>query len=199
MTSEDQREILAGLEAKLAEATGRATELQTERRRISFAANTGDAAARKALDAANAASGSIAIEIENLQSAIDEAKRRVDAAERGEVREALAENARRAVTIGEHIKQRGRKLDELANGLFAEAEALREDLATLHGLGCAYPSHFQLQSLGERALKSAAMASPFKIEHLAPRERRSFGEMTTVFAETIARWASPFSDKREAA
>jgi hypothetical protein len=199
MKSEEQLEILAGLEAKLAEATSRATDLRAERQRLAFAANTGDAKARKALDVANAGFATLGLELENINSAIDEAKRRVDAAERGEVREALAENARRAVAIGEQIKQRGKRLDELATALFAEAKALREDLAELHKCGCAYPSHLQLQSLGERALKSVAMFSPFPLEHLPPRERRSFTELAYGFAETVDRWASPFIDKPEAA
>jgi hypothetical protein len=42
LSIDEERQTLAHLEAKLAEASGRAIELQTERRRISFAANTGD-------------------------------------------------------------------------------------------------------------------------------------------------------------
>jgi hypothetical protein len=73
---------LAHLETKLAHATARATELQTERRKLSFDANTGDDAARKRLDKLNATSAVSGLEIENIKSAIDEARRRLAEAER---------------------------------------------------------------------------------------------------------------------
>lgn len=80
-TTEDARHTLAQIKQKLAAASARAIALQTERQRLSFDANTGDEIARERLDRANAASTAVTIELENLRSAAEEGKRRLDAAE----------------------------------------------------------------------------------------------------------------------
>ena len=96
-TVEESRRIVAELENKLAAAEARAVELQTERRRLSFAANTGDGAAEKRLKALNTEAAHINLDIENVRSAIDEAKRRLAAAERDEAMAAARENAEAAL------------------------------------------------------------------------------------------------------
>jgi hypothetical protein len=67
-------EPLHRLEAEFAKATDRATTLQTERRKISFAAHDGDAKAKSRLAKLNAESLESGLQIENLLSAVDEAK-----------------------------------------------------------------------------------------------------------------------------
>ena len=94
--TEAARQIVAEPENKLAAAEARAVELQTERRRLSFAANTGDGAAEKRLKALNTEAAHINLDIENVRSAIDEAKRRLAAAERDEAMAASVENAEAA-------------------------------------------------------------------------------------------------------
>ena len=56
-------------------------------------ANTGDGAAEKRLKALNTEAAHINLDIENVRSAIDEAKRRLAAAERDEAMAAARENA----------------------------------------------------------------------------------------------------------
>jgi hypothetical protein len=68
---------VAELETKLAGATARAADLQTERRKLSFDANTGDDVACRRLNKLNAQSATIDLEIENIRSAIDEGRRRL--------------------------------------------------------------------------------------------------------------------------
>jgi chromosome segregation ATPase len=77
------KETVERLETELAKATDRATELQTERRKKSFAAHNGDVSAKKELDKLNAQSTTIAFEIENFNSSIEEARRQLAEAERG--------------------------------------------------------------------------------------------------------------------
>ena len=74
MNIDEEKNTLAQLERKLAEATARATDLQTERRSVAFKANTGNADARKALDKLNGQSATADLEIENVKSAIEEAR-----------------------------------------------------------------------------------------------------------------------------
>jgi hypothetical protein len=93
---------------------------------------------------------------------------------------------------------RARKIDETLALLAAEGNAFKADLRILnHQLGCSHPNEHQLQSLRERAVKSALMFSPFKIEHIAPGERRTFSELTEGWIMMIDRWAEPM--RREAA
>jgi predicted nucleotide-binding protein len=74
-------ETLQRLESDLAKATDRATTLQTERRKLSFAAHSGDKAARTKLDKLTGESLTAGLEIENLIAAADEAKTRLAEAE----------------------------------------------------------------------------------------------------------------------
>ena len=98
-------------------------DLQTERRRLSFDANTGDGAAEKRLKALNTEAAHINLDIENIRSAIEEAKRRLQAAERAEKEAENAEKAKRALIVSANIAARGKKLDQALLTLAREAEA----------------------------------------------------------------------------
>jgi hypothetical protein len=52
-TVEHAREIVAGLQSKLAAVSGRATDLSTERRRLAYSSATGDAKAKSKLEKLN--------------------------------------------------------------------------------------------------------------------------------------------------
>lgn len=182
--------VLASLEAKRFAAEGVRERLAQERAAIAYAAHTGgDAKARKRLDEVNAESAKLGGELASIGEAIAEAKARVKMAKADADREIVAAQAGRALEISVTVKGRTAKMDTLLAAFFSEASALKTDLDALHALGCTHPNHGQLQSLGERALKTAAMESPFKIEHLAPRERRNFGEIGEAFSAQIERWA----------
>jgi hypothetical protein len=199
MSVEEANQILSALEAKLAEVTARAADLQTERRKLSFAANTGDRKARAALDDANAASATADLEIENCKSAIEESRHRVLSAEREAQLERQAVDAAQAQEIGVRVAERGRRMDAAAAALFGDLAGLFDDLTELHSLGCTHPNHFQLQSLGTRALKTSLMGVPplmrREFEHIAPRERRTWGETTSEFAGAVSRWAGAVSNR----
>ena len=77
MNTEQARETVEGLELKLSEVSAKAIDLQTQRQSLSFDAATGDEDAQKKLDKANATTVTTNLEIENLHSAIVEAKRRL--------------------------------------------------------------------------------------------------------------------------
>ena len=60
----------------------------------------------------------------------------------------------------------------------------------------------QIKVLGGLALATALMGLPLKAErdHLAPRERCSFSELCTGWAQGVTNWAAPFlGEKAEAA
>lgn len=197
---EEARRIAAELENKLAAAEARAVELQTERRRISFDANTGDGAAEKRLRALNADAAHINLDIENVRSAIDEAKRRLAAAERDEAMAAARDNAEAALVIGNRLVERAEKIDAALATAREEMLAYKRDVDALHITGCAAPTAQQFLTFGGLAVTSFTMQLPVKVDRdfLAPRERRTFTEITSSWRDGVARWAGAFLD-REAA
>jgi DNA repair exonuclease SbcCD ATPase subunit len=199
MSIDTEKQTLERLEAKLAEETARATDLQTERRKLSFSAHSGDAKARKALDAANASSATADLEIENVRSAIEEAKRRLAEAERAEEMTRLGENAEAAIAIAEGMPKRGQRIDEAFALIAAESKALVDDITKLNQLGCGSPRAEQLGVLGQLATNSALMFTPLRLRHLAPNERRDFLGFLTQWRDGVKRWASAFLEKEEAA
>ena len=215
MNIDEEKQTLARLEARLVEATDRATELQTERRRIAFAANTGDAKARKELDKFNAELSTADLEIANVRSAIEEAKRRLAEAEREEALASERTKAARAVEIADSLERRGRKLDEALLALATEAELLEDDLSELnYDIGWKHPSLANFKALIERPFHAGLMFQPsgrtrqdgqpapgtLKLRHLGPGERMTFQEIADGFAKSIRRTASQIlGDRSEAA
>lgn len=198
MNTETARATLAHLEQKLTDASARAIELQTERQRISFDANTGDEAARQRLDKANTASTTVALELENISSAIREAKRRLAEAERAEEVAQLSANAEAAVEIADRLAERGRKIDAALAIVAEQATGYMADISELNRLGCSHPRAEQFSVLGEMVVSAALMDSPLKLRHLAPKDRRTLAELSNGWRDTVVRWASQFLSKEAA-
>ena len=176
-------------------------DLQTERRRLSFAANTGDGAAAKGLKALNTEAAHIrSRHRECSQSAIDEAKRRLAAAERDEAMAAARENAEAALVIGNRLLERAAKIDAALATAREEMLAYKRDVDALHLTGCAAPTAQQFLTFGGLAVATFTMHLPVKVDRdfLAPRERRTFTEITSSWRDGVTNWAARFLD-REAA
>ena len=191
-TVEEARRIVAELENKLAAAEARAVELQTERRRLSFDANTGDGAAEKGLKALNTEAAHINLDIENIRSAIDEAKRRLAAAERDEAMAAARDNAEAALVIGNRLVERAAKIDAALATAREEMLAYKRDVDALHLTGCAAPTAQQFLTFGGLAVTAFTMQLPVKVDRdfLAPRERRTFTELTSAWRDGVTNWAA---------
>jgi hypothetical protein len=200
-TVEDAKIIVAEIEARLAGAMARATANETERRRLAFDAATGEEGAKKALAKLNVAAGASAYEIEDCQSALNEAKRRLAEAERAEELVRLANNADAATKLADSIAEHGRRADAAFAAALVELEGLRADINELHRLGVAYPRAEQFNVLGGIALKTAVLPLPLKFDGgaLAPRERKTFTELSSTWHAQVMGWASQFIDKAEAA
>ena len=175
-------------------------DLQTERRRLSFDANTGDGAAEKRLKALNTEAAHINLDIENIRSAIDEAKRRLAAAERDEAMAAARENAEAALVISNRLVERAAKIDAALATAREEMLAYKRDVDALHLTGCAAPTGQQFLTFGGLAVTAFTMQLPVKVDRdfLAPRERRTFTDLTSSWRAGVARWAGAFLDKEAA-
>ena len=160
--------------------------MNVERRRLAFDANTGDGKARKDLDKLNAKRATADLEIENVRSAIDEAKRRLAAAERDEQTAKAREDASAALVIGDRLVERAAKIDAALATAREEMQAYKRDVDALHITGCAAPTAQQFLTFGGLAVTAFTMQLPVKVdrEFLAPRERRTFTDLTS----WLARW-----------
>jgi DNA repair exonuclease SbcCD ATPase subunit len=199
MSTDQANQVLADLETKLSEAIQRLGDLQTKRRELSFAANTGDAKARKALEAANASTATIGHEIENIRSAIEEATRRLREAENVEATAHQKNVAAQAQALGASMVERARKIDEALATVASEASGFMADISALNRLGTSNPRAEQWKSLGERALATALLQTPLQVRPLGHGEKRNFSETALGWATSIDDWASALLDKSEAA
>jgi hypothetical protein len=130
---EKAKAVVTRLEKELAAVTNKATASATERRRLSYSAHgCGDEKARAELSSANAASATLAIDAENLRSAIEDAKGRVVEAEREVDAGKRREIARQAKTVIAEAETFG---GVMAGGLDRLCEALTGFSDSLNKLG----------------------------------------------------------------
>jgi hypothetical protein len=174
--------------------------LDEERTSIAFMAHTGDADAMKRLSGLNKKRLGLLADIEMIECALVEADRRIEAADREAAALAEAERAARAIEIAGELSALAERLDASLAKLAEDGNAFKELVRELnHRIGCPNPNEFQFQSLGERAVKSGLMFSPFRIEHLAPRERRTFENLAQGWQEAISNWAMQRLPKKDEA
>ena len=128
------------MEAKLAAAEARFVELEVERRRLSYDAAVSGGDAAKQLDKLTKESATASIVIANARSAVEEAKRRLNAALRDEEMAGDRENAEAAIVIGNRLAERGKRIDEALAAAQREIEEYKQDVDALHQLGCPAPT-----------------------------------------------------------
>ena len=141
------------------------------------------------------------LDIENVRSPPSRKQNVVfSAAERDEAMAAARENAEAALVIGNRLVERAAKIDAALATAREEMLAYKRDVDALHLTGCAAPTGQQFLTFGGLAVTAFTMQLPVKVDRdfLAPRERRTFTELTTSWRDGVARWASAFLD-REAA
>jgi hypothetical protein len=168
----------------------RAKEISAQRQELGFAvhANNDKAAAKKLADL-NAEFLTLAGETESIDGALTEAQKRLTAAKQvaaGEVAKASAVEIRNLLTVFATVAQ---DMDEALADFATSSHELRDVVNKLHNLGCNFPNHNQVESLGSRVVLTAIGQSLFKraVETLAPGERRTFAPMVATWCETIER------------
>ncbi len=173
-TVADAETALETMQAKHTAALERATNLAGERRRIAFAAHSGDAAARARLDEINRATAELDGEIDGLAAAMEEARRL-----RGEAQhqaDAGAEETRVAAirALGPALREAGQRMSAACAALVAAHQDAEAVIGQLHALGCNFPTHVQAQVFSVKGLSTALFNTRLQIEHLAPGERHTF-------------------------
>jgi hypothetical protein len=181
--AESAREILADLEHKLAGARERKVETESLLKANAFAANTGDAEARKKQTKWNTDLASWAADIFSLEAAIVEARRRLAAAVAANADAQEQENARQALALLETFATRGAALDLAFEVVLAEYAQLSREFKELDRLG--YPATTpSLVSVNmSLAASTKLMHTDMQNAFLAPARRRSF-------VESIEAWSA---------
>jgi predicted nucleic acid-binding Zn-ribbon protein len=184
------RETVAKLEGNLAQAHARATELQTERRKLAFDANTGDAGAKKELDKLNAQSTTIAFEIENLRSAIDEARVRVTDAERAADAATQRARAKQVKEVAGRIDNRGPTLAAAVTALCNEYTGLIEDLDEIRMLRAPVVQQRLVELAFSKTVGHALQQIGLEIgDHVPPALRHSPEHLASQYARGASAWA----------
>jgi hypothetical protein len=185
---DESKSTLAKLEAKLVEETNRATELQTERRKISFLAFNEDKEARAALDRMNTESVNAGLEAENIRAAIDEARHRLAQAEAEAALAKKRANARRAADILKVASGRGAKMAAALQTLCSEIEAFKDDFRGLDAYG-APMTNLRLAELWlQRAVLPSLRSVGFEVDMIAPGQQGDLAKIGDIYLQNAAKW-----------
>jgi hypothetical protein len=190
MTTEAAEQIVERLVEQRAAHVAAGDELIERRRRASHAKYINhDPEAAKELTEIHDAVVVHQSELESIDAAISVAKANVVEAQRRVVAEADAEMALELKAEVEEFRRLSAVMDELLLGLSDTAVELGECLNRIRGLGSDFPSHQQLQILGELALRTAIMATPWKktVELVPPGQRHGFAALIGQWCANIER------------
>jgi hypothetical protein len=204
---EQVEKVLAELRSKRDALVARGVELGEARQQVAFSAHTGDAAARKKLDAINREAALHDSELRSLDAAIAEAGTRVEAARHAEEQAQAREVAKELLARAHAIVEHARALDDANTVRVAEGAALSEELELLRALGqrigVHVPNHQQLLAMGSRAERTTMALTPWAREvgeAIAPNERRNHTSYAVPWRDQIVKAAGVLmGDKQEAA
>ena len=197
---ENAQKVVADLEAKLSAISARSVELASERRRVAFAANTGDKPAAKKLAELTSESANLGLDTENLKSAIDEGRQRLVEANRQADLARRKADARKVRELGVQIRKHGPIIAAALATLRDSFVALTGDLRTARELGCEVtPSRLVELSFAD-AISSALRPAGIELLDLVPPHRRHSPEaLTANYADRTAAWADGILGEKEAA
>jgi len=132
-------------------------------------------------------------EIRSIDAAIARAKEVLAGARQAE---AAATSRKSAVELKKHadaLRAYAQTCDDALNVLLGAGDQMGAQLNEIHRLGCANPSHSQLFSLGQRAITTVLMRSPWSraFSPITPAEKTRFvdfvGTWERMLANEIAR------------
>jgi hypothetical protein len=189
--------VVSELTAKHAAALAQGRALADERRAIAFRAHTGDAKARKRLDEINFEDAVCCRDVASLAVAVAEGQQRQAEARQAAAIDAQHARANEVLKCLAGIRGHGVDLDKLACKLVNSVAEFRREILDLRKLGIDRPDIVTIDTNFRRALRSALMATPMQIDHLAPHQRTSFAALVDRWAEGIERWAKQQLEQRQ--
>jgi hypothetical protein len=181
MTINEARTILADLETKAATTRAAIAEINGKRAELSFAAHTGQPAAQKALAKANADRAAKLGELEEVETAIAEARRLCAIAEAQGDEAAGRQRAEQAQPIAERLAKRGQRMDEAMRVVLEERAGIDADAQSLERLGVPVASADLRRVNLRRWIDTATMNFDKHSRPVPPSERTTAETLTTTW------------------
>jgi chromosome segregation ATPase len=182
--------VISDLRAKLAAAEGLQLELNAEVQEISYAAHVDrePKAVKRLAEISHQLEHVIGGEIKSLTAALAEAAKREVAAQEAARAELRRKNARKAADVLLEVEALATTITTALADLRKNSLQLEAKLAEIRRLTGAAPSSEAIRVNLGRALKTALMASPMQLEHLAPSERVTVADIVGPWARSITNW-----------
>jgi hypothetical protein len=180
--------VLRDLEAKRDKLLAFGQQLTEARRAHAYQAHAADDPdARRELDNVIAAAATNDGVLTSVQEAISEAETKLAVARAYEADVADQAKARAILELLGAFRECGREMDDAARTLGETGKVLTGLLSQLHAAGVHSPSLQQFDVLGDQALKTAILGTPWGKRYplLAPHERRMFGDLIDGWATMI--------------
>jgi tetratricopeptide (TPR) repeat protein len=184
------QDALAKLRALLRTALTRVQALSDERKSLSFDALSDlNASAVKKLESLNLQSGVARLQVENYESAVQEAEQRLKSAE--SAANIVQEQVRATAALADvaEMKQAGLACDGALSDFLLALDKL-EQAAIRINRTTGGPSRDAIRVYSKRAITSALMArrNTFDVEHLAPSARTSYSEICIAWGTNATVW-----------
>ena len=170
-------QLLQRFERERAELVERKAALADKRRNVAYDAHAGDGSASKLLDGVHQEGIELESRLASITDAINEAKRRLEAARADEAKAADREQALLLSQALASFIDAGKGCDAALELLVSASTDLRNSITVMNKLGCTHPSHAQLDALGSIALRTALCDTGWSryFERVSPAERKTFG------------------------
>jgi hypothetical protein len=184
---------IASLEDKRRQLVERRIVLDYERQQASYAAHTGDKAARAKLDKLKAEHATFGSEFASIESAIVEAKQRLDATKAAEAQAASKANALALREKLVKLKEVGQQIDDAIWDIGSSVNEMKTLLDEIHSLGAANPTHEQFRVSGSIALRTMMQTLPrmwvkeFDFDLLQPYQKKNFKDVVNSWHDMIER------------
>jgi hypothetical protein len=173
----------------VAEAHG--ADLANERQCISFAAHSGDKAARARLTALHAEIATHGSELASISAAISEAERRLGQATAAHSQALEQQKARETLARLDDLVSAAAGCDAALSAFLKSFDAL-ERIAVAIGAVAGVPNRDIVRVLSVKALHTALFSHQrvFDTRHLPPNERISFCDMAAGWSRAVSGWAN---------
>jgi hypothetical protein len=172
----------------------RFTAIGVERQALGYDAHVGGSKEAKA-KLAKLVEEEVALNgtVQSLDGALAEARTRLTAAQEAAAREAAKANAKEIRKLLATFQSTAADIDASLEDFARLTHDLRDVVNKLHSLGCEFPNHNQIESLGSRAVLTAVGKSIFKraVPVLAPGERRTFAPLVAGWCRNIEDGIAP--------
>jgi hypothetical protein len=198
-TTNEGRAVLAELENKAAATRAAIAEINGKRAELSFAAHTGQPAAQKQLAKANADRAVKISELEEVETAIAEARRLCAIAEAQGDEAAGRQRAEQAQPIAERLAKRGQRMDEAMKVVLEERAGIDADAAALERLGVPVASADLRRVNLRRWIDTATMSFDKHARPVPPSERTTAETLTTTWMRTALQFISDKLNNKAAA